>query len=131
MHSKASKPIIDGRKKSIHVAVVDDHSLIRHGIISQISRGHRIKIVGEAINGIELFNLLNEVHVDVVLLDMQMPEMNGPQTLHKLKMEYPKLKVLIISMLADSKIIREMIRLGASGYVNKDISGMGLMPSTT
>lgn len=127
MHRKVSKPIIDGRKKSIHVAVVDDHRLIRQGIISQISRGHRIKMVGEAVNGVELFNLLNEVHIDVVLLDVQMPEMNGPQTLHKLKLEYPELKVLIISMFSDPKIIREMIRLGASGFVNKDISGEDLI----
>ena len=127
MHRKANKLIVDGRKKSIHVAVVDDHRLIRQGIISQISRGHRIKIVGEAINGIELFNLLNEVHIDVVLLDVQMPEMNGPQTLHKLKLEYPELKVLIISMFSDPKIIREMIRLGASGFVNKDIAGEELI----
>ena len=121
MSTTITNPIPDGRKKSIHVVVVDDHRLVRQGIISQINRGYRIKIVGEACNGIELFQLLKNTIVDVILLDIQMPDMNGPQTLKKLRLEYPNIKVLVISMFNDKRIIREMIRLGANGFVNKDV----------
>jgi DNA-binding NarL/FixJ family response regulator len=111
----------DKRKKSIYVAVVDDHLLIRQGIISYINRGHRIKVVGEASNGNELFDILNDTHVDVVLLDVQMTELNGPETLRRIQAEYPHVRVLVISMFSDRRIIKEMLRMGACGYVNKDI----------
>lgn len=127
METRRIKLKTDGRKKSIHVVIVDDHRLVREGIVSQINRGYRIKVVGEASNGAELFHLLSGIQADVVLLDVQMPEMNGPQTLRRLQAEYPHINVLVISMFTDKRIIKEMLNLGACGFINKDIGGEELI----
>jgi DNA-binding NarL/FixJ family response regulator len=110
------------RKRTIHVMVVDDHPLLRDGIISRLSRGHGITIIGEASNGADFFQKLPALPIDVLLLDLQMPEMNGPQTLMMLQKDYPKMKVLMLSMFNEKRMIREMFRLGACGYVTKDTS---------
>jgi DNA-binding NarL/FixJ family response regulator len=95
---------------------------MRQGIVQQLSRGNGITVVGEASHGQELFQLLDSLVVDVVLLDLQMPELNGPQSLIKLKSSYPNIKVLVFSMFNEKRMMREMLRLGAHGYVTKDIS---------
>jgi DNA-binding NarL/FixJ family response regulator len=110
------------RKHIIQVVVVDDHPLMREGILSQLKRGSGIKVCGDVSNGAELLLLLPQTPVDVVLLDLQMPEMNGPQTLIQLRSDYPEIKVLVLSMFNEKRMIREMFRLGANGYVTKDVS---------
>jgi two-component system response regulator DegU len=107
--------------RTIQVVVVDDHPLMRDGILSQLKRGNGIKVCGEAANGAELFVLLPQIQVDVILLDLQMPEMNGPQILIQLRSDYPKIKVLVLSMFNETRMIREMFRLGAHGYATKDV----------
>jgi len=102
--------------------VVDDHPLMREGIMSQLRRYNGINVVGQAAHGQELLQLLDSVAVDVILLDLQMPEMNGPQSLLQLKSSYPKIKVLVFSMFNERRMMREMLRMGANGYVTKDIS---------
>jgi DNA-binding NarL/FixJ family response regulator len=110
------------RKYHINIVVVDDHPLLREGVVSKLRKGQGIKIAGEASNGVELFNIMQQEEVDVVLLDLQMPEMNGPQSLQLLKAQYPTVKVLVFSMFNEKRMIREMLRLGAGGYVTKDIT---------
>jgi DNA-binding NarL/FixJ family response regulator len=100
--------------------VVDDHPLLREGIISKLGRGQGIKVIGEAANGRELIEQLDTLTVDVILLDLQMPDMNGPQTIMHLSKHYPQSRVLVLSMFNEKRMIREMFRLGARGYVTKD-----------
>jgi DNA-binding NarL/FixJ family response regulator len=107
--------------------VVDDHPLMREGIVSQLRRGHGIKVVGEASNGAELLRDVESFAVDVVLLDLQMPEINGAQVLTQLKRQLPHLKILVFSMFNERRMMREMIRLGANGYVTKDIGAEDLI----
>ena len=115
------------RKLHIQVMVVDDHPLMRDGIISQLSRGKGIKVVGDASNGRELLEKLNTMPVDVILLDLQMPDMNGPQTLMQLRKKFPRIKVLVLSMFNEKRMIREMFRLGAHGYATKDTASEQLI----
>jgi DNA-binding NarL/FixJ family response regulator len=114
------------RKRHIHVMVVDDHPLMREGIVSKLGRGQGIKVVGEAANGKELIDQLNKATIDVILLDLQMPDMNGPQTIMYLTKHFPQAKVLVLSMFNEKRMIREMFRLGARGYLTKD-SGTELL----
>ncbi len=115
------------RKLQIHVIVVDDHPLMRGGIIAQLSRGKGIKVVGDASNGHELLDKLNTLPVDVILLDLQMPDMNGPQALMQLRKKFPRIKVLVLSMFNEKRMIREMFRLGAHGYATKDTAAEQLI----
>jgi DNA-binding NarL/FixJ family response regulator len=115
------------RKLHIQVMVVDDHPLMREGIISQLGLGQGIKVVGDASNGRELLEKLKKMHVDVILLDLQMPDMNGPQTLMKLRKKFPRIKVLVLSMFNEKRMIREMFRLGAHGYATKDTAAEQLI----
>ena len=115
------------RKLHIQVMVVDDHPLMRDGIISQLSRGKGIQVVGDASNGRELLEKLNTMPVDVILLDLQMPDMNGPQTLMQLRKKFPRIKVLVLSMFNEKRMIREMFRLGAHGYATKDTASEQLI----
>ena len=104
------------------MVVADDHPLMRQGIVSQLAVGNGIKVVGEASNGTELLQVLSETQSDVVLLDLQMPEMNGPQSLIQLKAKHPQIKVLVFSMFTEKRVMREMLRLGANGYLAKDVN---------
>jgi DNA-binding NarL/FixJ family response regulator len=100
--------------------VVDDHPLLRDGIVSQLSRGQGIKVVGEASNGLELLEKLENQPVDVILLDLQMPDLNGPQTIIRIRKQFPQCKVLVLSMFNEKRMIREMFRMGAHGYLTKE-----------
>ena len=108
------------RKRHIQVMVVDDHPLLREGVISQLSRGQGIKVAGQASNGVELMEKLKNLTIDVIILDLQMPDMNGPQALMQLRKSYPQCKVLVLSMFNEKRMIREMFRLGAHGYLTKE-----------
>jgi DNA-binding NarL/FixJ family response regulator len=92
-----------------------------------LSRGKGIKVVGDASNGRELLEKLNTLPVDVILLDLQMPDMNGPQTLMQLRKKFPRIKVLVLSMFNEKRMIREMFRLGAHGYATKDTASEQLI----
>ena len=100
--------------------VVDDHPLLREGVISQLRRGQGINVAGQASNGVELMEKLKNLTVDVIILDLQMPDMNGPQALMQLRKSYPQCKVLVLSMFNEKRMIREMFRLGAHGYLTKE-----------
>ena len=108
------------RKRHIHVMVVDDHPLLREGVISQLSRGQGIKVAGHASNGLELMEKLKNLTVDVIILDLQMPDMNGPQTMMQLRKSYPQCKVLVLSMFNEKRMIREMFRMGAQSFLTKE-----------
>jgi DNA-binding NarL/FixJ family response regulator len=77
-------------------------------------------VAGQASNGVELMEKLKNLTVDVIILDLQMPDMNGPQALMQLRKSYPQCKVLVLSMFNEKRMIREMFRLGAHGYLTKE-----------
>lgn len=111
---------------TIHIAVVDDHLLFRKGIISLFSYYNELEVVIEATNGIDLFNQLENKRVDVVLLDLQMPQMDGFSTSRELQARYPKIKIIILSMSVVNEQLRHLIDLGVSGYLlkNQDIDSV-------
>jgi DNA-binding NarL/FixJ family response regulator len=68
----------------------------------------------------EVFSVVADHSIDLVLLDLQMPIMNGEQTCAKLIREYPQVRILVVSMFCDKRQVETMLRLGAHGYINKD-----------
>jgi DNA-binding NarL/FixJ family response regulator len=105
---------------TIKVAIADDHHLFRTGVKTSLSNYKDIQMVAEAENGMQLLNLLRHIKPDVVLLDIQMPIMDGLSTLPEVKKLYPDIKVIMLSMHNDHSMITKMMELGANSYLTKE-----------
>ena len=104
----------------IKVAICDDHALFRTGVKTSLSSRKDIQMVAEAENGMQLLNLLKHIQPDVVLLDIQMPIMDGLTTLPEIKRLYPNIKVIMLSMHNDHSMISRMMEIGANSYLTKE-----------
>ena len=107
--------------RNIQVAIADDHSLLRNALAKLINGFEGYSVVMEADNGKDLCTKITQnVLPDIVLLDVNMPEMDGFETTQWLHKKYPQLKVLALSMLSDERTIIKIFRLGAKGYLLKN-----------
>lgn len=106
--------------EDIRIALVDDHHLIRAGLARLLQLEDGIDVVAEAPNGKVFLDLLQSQTVDVVLLDMDMPVMDGKATLEQLVIQYPGVKVLVLTVHEHDSFIVHMMEAGANGYLLKD-----------
>jgi DNA-binding NarL/FixJ family response regulator len=107
--------------KKTQVAIIDDHILLRTALARLVNGFEGYTVLFEADNGKDLRAQIMQHHIpDIVLLDVNMPEMNGFETTQWLHKNYPHIKVLVLSMLSDEKTIIKMFRLGAKGYLLKN-----------
>ena len=113
---------------SIRLLVVDDHLMVREGLRSMLS-GEAIEIVGEASTGGEAVRAAADLSPDVILLDLELPDMDGLTVLRQLKEITPALPVLIVTMHDDPALVRRAVRAGAAGYVLKGIGRAELLAS--
>ncbi len=104
----------------IKVIIADDHALFRAGVKTSLAGRKDIQMVAEADNGMQLLNNLKHVKPDVVLLDIQMPIMDGLTTLPEIKNLYPEIKVIMLSMYNDHSMITRTMELGANSYLTKE-----------
>ena len=111
----------------IRVLIVDDHAMVRQGIATFIETQDDIQLVGEAANGREAMARVAELAPDVVLMDLQMPEMDGITATREIKARHPEVKVLALTSFVNDTQITPMLRAGAAGYLLKDISADELM----
>ena len=102
------------------VVLADDHARVRRGIRNLLENADDIKVVGEAGNGLEALNLVKKLKPDVLLLDMEMPVMNGNQVARELKKNTSSVRVLALSAHDDQEYIKGMLNSGAAGYLTKD-----------
>lgn len=103
----------------IKVIIADDHVLYRAGVKTALSSKKDIKIIAEADNGSHLLNLLKGIIPDVILLDIQMPIMDGITTLPEIKKLYPSIKIIMLTMMDDQSMITKLMELGANSYLTK------------
>ncbi len=101
------------------IFLVDDHTIVRDGIRAMLAGEPSIEVVGEASNGQELLDRLPTTPTDVVLLDANMPVLDGLATTLRLRAEYPQVRILVLSMLAHERYIGQLFEAGAAGYVLK------------
>ncbi len=101
------------------IFLVDDHTIVRDGLRALLANEPDIEVVGEAGNGQELLDQLPTTPADVILLDANMPILDGLATTLRLRAEFPQVRVLILSMLAHERYIGQLFDAGASGYVLK------------
>ncbi|HRY97454.1 MAG TPA: response regulator transcription factor [Bacteroidales bacterium] len=104
----------------IRIIIADDHQLVIDGIKSLLLHDEGLSIVGEANDGIELMNRLQVVSADILLLDINMPRMNGLEVMAAIRKKHPSTRVIILSMHNERAIVQRLIDLGASGYVLKN-----------
>ena len=103
----------------IRVVVVEDHQLVRQGIVKLLESAGDLSVVGEADNGMQAIELVTSLHPDVMVLDIAMPQFDGLETLVKLGEITPRPQVVMLSMHADPSMIRQALQSGAVGYVVK------------
>ena len=103
----------------ISVIIADDHVLYRAGVKTSLSAKKDIKVIAEADNGMHLLNIIKNVPVDVILLDIQMPIMDGIATLPEIKKISPHTKVIMLTFMEDNSMITKLMELGANSYLAK------------
>lgn len=101
--------------------LVDDHPMLRRGLADLLSLEHDVKIVGEAGNGQEALNYLSSNEVDLIVLDHNMPILNGIETLKKIRELEIAGKVLLFTVSDNSKDVKDALQLGVDGYLLKDM----------
>src|SRR5439155_1367677 len=104
----------------IRLLLVDDHPVARKGLASCLDRQHHLEVVGEAADGLEAARKARTLLPDLVLTDIDMPEMDGLALTDLLRRELPQIKVLVLSMHRNTDYILRTIQTGASGYVLKN-----------
>ncbi|MGY4105704.1 response regulator transcription factor [Ignavigranum ruoffiae] len=106
----------------IKLMIVDDEMLIRSGLAILLSSFTDIEVVAETANGQEALDCLQKHAVDVILMDVQMPVMDGIEATRQIKNLYPEIKIIILTTFQDMEYISQAMQLGASGYLLKDSS---------
>ena len=103
----------------IRVAIADDHEIFRKGLRIILNEIDELKVIGEAQNGHELFEILKHHEVDVILMDIRMPVMDGIEATKKVVEKYPQIKVIALTMFEEISYFNQMVEAGANGFLLK------------
>src|SRR6266403_1000909 len=132
--AKKSKPLAkkapkvgDTKRASIRVLIADDHSVVREGLVSLITRKTDMTVIGEAANGREAAELWREHHPDVTLLDLRMPELDGVGAIKEIRSGNDKARIIVLTTFDGDEDIYRAIQAGAKGYLLKDAPREALM----
>ena len=104
----------------IRVLIADDHKIVRDGLRGILAATADLQVAAEAASGDEALSLVRAGDYDVVMLDMSMPGLSGLDLVKRLKIEKPKLRILVLSMHGEQQYAARVLKAGASGYLNKD-----------
>lgn len=107
-------------KDIIRIVIVDDHKLFREGLNYVISQMEGFKIVGEASSGKDFLEMMDNLDVDIVLMDICMPDIDGIETTEKAVAKKPNIKIVALTMFCDEEYYYKMIQAGVSGYILKE-----------
>jgi len=103
----------------ITVLVVEDHTIVRQGIVSLINNEDDITVVGEACDGRQAIALCKEKNPSVVIMDLAMPRLNGLEAMRIINGEFPHIKIIILTMYSEKEYILKAVDAGVSGYLIK------------
>lgn len=101
------------------IIIVDDHKIFRDGLIMLLSNFDFVSVVGQASNGEEFLKLIDNVAPDIVLMDINMPKLNGIEATKQALLKYPDIKIIALTSFADDEYIEQMISAGVEGYMLK------------
>jgi two-component system response regulator NreC len=105
---------------STKIIVVDEHRILREGLSTLIAKQPNMEIIGEATDGREALQLLEELAPDLILMDVTMPNLNGIEATRKIKSKNPNIEIIALSLHSDRRYVLGMIDAGASGYLLKE-----------
>ena len=105
---------------SIRILLADDHGIIRQGLRSLLEKQPDMEVVGEAEDGQKALELIRQLVPDVVIMDVTMPNLNGIGATKQITREFPKVKVLALSIHSNKRFVADMLRAGAAGYILKE-----------
>lgn len=111
----------------ISILIVDDHAIVRTGLAGMLADVNGINVIGEAENGRSALTLVEQLQPDVVLMDLRMPEMDGPTAIARLRSSFPQLGILVLTTYDSDADILKAIESGANGYLLKDTSREDLL----
>lgn len=106
--------------EKIKIIIVDDHQVVRDGLKKYIGNDDQFDLIGEAENGKKALELLEDHNIDIVLSDLNMPEMDGLELTEKVIKNFPESKVIILTMLDEPHYIKQLMSCGAEGYLFKN-----------
>lgn len=104
----------------IRILIADDHSIVREGLKTIVSLVDDIIVAGEAVSGGQVLERLAEKEVDLIVLDMSMPDISGVNLITRIRAQRPELPILVLSMHNEPQIARRALKAGADGYLTKD-----------
>jgi DNA-binding NarL/FixJ family response regulator len=105
--------------ETVRVLLVDDHDLFRSGVARLLRQQAEFEVVGEAQDGQEALAKAKELRPDLVLMDIYMPDWDGIETTRRLKAEFPYMKIMVLTIAEDEKVLFEAVKAGAQGYLLK------------
>lgn len=108
--------------EKIKVLVADDHLLVREGICKLLELDEKIQVIGEAVDGEDAVNQARKLKPDLILMDLNMPKLTGIQASEQIKTLFPQIKIIILTIHDDEEYIYEVLKAGAEGYLQKDVS---------
>jgi DNA-binding NarL/FixJ family response regulator len=111
----------------IRLLLADDHPLVREGLKRILAAASDIEVAGEAANGDETLALVKQHDFDLALVDLSMPGLSGLDLVKRLRLERPKLRILVLSMHGESQYAARALKAGASGYLTKDAAAAQLL----
>jgi NarL family two-component system response regulator LiaR len=106
--------------KTLRILIADDHAIVREGLEAILSTQPDLDLVGTATNGLEAVSLSKELHPDVILIDLVMPQMDGLAAIQSIRADDPQARILVLTSFADDERIFPAIKAGAMGYLLKD-----------
>lgn len=107
----------------IRVLIVDDHGMVRKGLVAYLSNHEDIMVVGEARDGCEAISLCEQLHPDVLLMDLVMPEMGGVAATRAIHQRWPQVQVIALTSFQEKELVQDALQAGAIGYLLKNVTG--------
>lgn len=105
---------------TIHVLLCDDHQILRDGLRNLLNAEADIRVIGEASDGLQAIEMVDRMMPDIILMDINMPNQDGVQTVEQLSLRFPHVRIIMLTMFAHEEYLFRTIRAGARGYVLKD-----------
>ncbi|MFT3794875.1 response regulator [Flavobacterium sp.] len=104
----------------LRIAIADDHRLFRKGLAGLLNSFENVSVVLEAENGLKLLESMESIPIDLLITDLQMPQMDGFETCKTVRQLYPEVKILVVSQLTTKEAIYQIMQIGVHGYFSKD-----------
>jgi NarL family two-component system response regulator LiaR len=114
---------IGGNMKPIRVLIVDDHAMVRKGLVAFLKNQRELDLVGEACDGREAIDACEQNHPDVILMDLVMPELGGVAATRIIHQRWPYVQVIALTSFQEKELVQDALQAGAIGYLLKNVSG--------